>query len=308
MYMSGRNVATAIGIAALVGVALLAPSWLIELVAYGLARGIAVLGVFVIWRCGLASFGHALYFGVAAYSVAFLDRKLGINDLLLRAVCGLVTAGILGFAIGFVMRRYRGIPFAMLNLALSMLFYGLVIRSTALGSTDGFVLSRATLLGYSPSRLLVFLVIAATAGVLVFLVSAYLNSTAGHLAKAIKDNELRLEFLGLSGQGAVHAKYTLSAVLCGIGGAFAASLLSQVDPDSMVNWTISGELVLITVLAGTTSALAPIVVSIAFELIRSYALDIAPYAWQLLFGLCLIGAILWRPNGLWPMFTRRRAA
>jgi ABC-type branched-subunit amino acid transport system permease subunit len=205
-------------------------------------------------------------------------------------------------------RRYRGISFAMLNLAVSMVFYGLVVRSTDLGSTDGFVLSRATMFGSTAPKWTVFLALAVAAGLLVLLLSVYLRSTAGRLAEAIKDNELRLEFLGFSGHSAVHAKYTLSAALGGIGGAFAASLLGHVDPDSMVNWVISGEFVLITVLAGTTSAIAPIIVGIAFEIIRSYALGIAPYAWQLLFGLCLIGAVLWRPNGLWPIAARRTAA
>ena len=296
-----------IGLAAALAVAATsAPPWLVDLMAHGMARGIAVLGVFVLWRCGLASFGHALYIGVSAYTVAFLDQNHGIQDLFARAFCGMFAAGVLGFVVGFVMRRYRGIYFAMLNLAVSMVFYGLVVRSSALGSTDGFVLSRMTLFGASPHQATMFLCLAATAGVLALLLSAYLRSTAGYLAHAIRDNELRLEFLGFSGKAAVHAKYTLSAVLCGIGGAFMASLLGQVDPDSMVNWTISGELVLITVLAGTASAVAPIIVSIAFEIIRSYALDIAPYAWQLLFGSCLVVAVLWRPNGLWPIAARRR--
>jgi len=281
------------------------PAWLAELVAQGIARGIAILGVFILWRCGLASFGHALYYGVAAYTIVVLDLHFGSTDLFLRLLIGTLSAGIVGFLVGYVMRYYRGITFAMLNLAVSMMFYGLIIRSSALGSTDGFVLSRPTLFGSNISQTILIAILAIVSCAIMATLTYYLQSSAGYIAKAIKDRELRLEFLGLSARDTVHAKYTASAALCGIGGVFAASLLGQVDPDSMVNWYISGEFVLITVLSGTTSAIAPIVISIIFELIRSYMLDIAPYAWQLLFGLCLIVAILMRPNGLWPLMRRR---
>lgn len=281
------------------------PPWVAELTAQGLARGIAVLGVFVLWRCGLASFGHALYFGVSAYVAVFLELKFGSTDLFLRVLAGVLVAGLLGYGIGFFLRRYRGIAFAMLNLAVSMMFFGLIIRSSAFGSTDGFVLSRTTLFGATPSKTTMIMILAALTCALIILVTAYVKSSAGYLATAIKNNELRLAFLGCSGEAAIHAKYTASAALCGIGGAFAASLLGQVDPDSMVNWYISGEFVLIAVLAGTSSAVAPIVVAIGFELMRSLMLGVAPYAWQLLFGLCLVGAVLWRPNGLWPLIPGR---
>ncbi len=296
-----------IGCAAFVGSFFVLPAWLAELTAQGVARGIAILGVFILWRCGLASFGHALYYGVAAYAVVILDLRFGSSDLFIRLLVGAISAGVVGFLVGYVMRYYRGIAFAMLNLAVSMMFYGLIIRSSMLGSTDGFVLPRPTLFGAPLSQTMLIVILAVVTCIVMATLTGYLRSSAGYLARAIKDRELRLEFLGLSARTVVHAKYTASAVLCGIGGAFAASLLGQVDPDSMVNWYISGEFVLITVLAGTTSAIAPIVVSVAFELVRSFMLDIAPYAWQLLFGLCLIVAILLRPNGLWPLTLRRSA-
>lgn len=296
-----RSLYWLVGCCLLVGALYLLPTWLRELVGQGIARGIAILGVFILWRCGLASFGHALYYGVAAYAVVVLDVWLGSSDLVVRVLTGTATAGLAGYLIGFIVRAYRGIAFAMLNLAISMMFYGLIIRSPILGSTDGFVLARATLFGQPLSNASLVAIPAIAACLLAASASIYLRSSAGYLAKAIKDRELRLEFLGLSARSAIHAKYTASAVLCGLGGVFAGSLLGQVDPDSMVNWYISGEFVLITVLAGTTSPIAPIVASIAFEVLRSSILDIAPYAWQLLFGLCLMIAILLRPNGLWPL-------
>lgn len=288
-----------LGILIIVG--LMAPSWLVELCAFSLARGLAVLGVFILWRCGLVSFGHALYFGLGAYSCAFLEIAFGSTDFLIRIMFGTMVSGLVGALLSTVMCKYRGIYFAMLNLAVSMLFYGILIRNTALGTTDGFVLSRPTFWGQPiGSRLTIYWCLVVVLMVSLLLTARYLHSTAGKLAVAIRDNELRIEFLGRSVGMLIRWKYLFSAILAGLGGVFAATLFGQVDPDSMVGWAFSGELVFIAVLAGNFSVVAPIYMSIIFDIVRSYALQVAPGAWQLIFGLCLLVSIILKPDGLWP--------
>lgn len=280
---------------------LMAPSWLIELCAFALARGLAVLGVFILWRCGLVSFGHALYFGLGAYSCAFLEIAFGCTDLVTRIVFGTLVSGLAGALLSTVMCKYRGIYFAMLNLAVSMLFYGILIRNTTLGTTDGFVLSRPTFWGHTiESRMTIYWCLVVALMISLLLIARYLNSIAGKLAVGIRDNELRIEFLGRSVGALIRWKYFFSTILAGLGGVFAATLFGQVDPDSMVGWTFSGELVFIAVLAGNFSVVAPIYMSIVFDIVRSYALQVAPGAWQLIFGLCLLVSIIAKPDGLWP--------
>src|SRR3546814_12878745 len=91
----------------------------------------------------------------------------------------------------------------------------------------------------------------------------------------------------------------MSAALAGLGGGFLALALGQVDPDSMVNWTVSGELVFVTILSGPGGVAAPFIGSMIYELIRTYAFEWLAHAWQLLVGEMLLGLIFFLPDGLW---------
>lgn len=282
------------------------PDWILNNVMFGLSRGLAVLGLLVLWRTGLISFGHALYFGIGAYSVALAEQFWGVTDIFLRLLLALVTTGLIGFAIGFVLRRYRGIFFAMLSLALSMVLYGIIVKMEALGSTDGFSVSPTTYLGWQPEgKFHLFIAISVAVFLSILLVQFYLRSALGYLTTAIRDNELRVEYLGYSVARAIHVKYVISAVLAGSAGAFMAMSLGQVDPDSMVNWTVSGELVFITVMAGPGNVVAPFIGGVVFELLRTYAFEFAAHAWQLIVGAALLGIIFFLPRGLWSLFETR---
>lgn len=280
-------------------------NWIQTNLMYGMAKGLAVLGLMVLWRTGLISFGHALYFGVGAYAVALAERYLGITDLLLRLVIAIAAAGFVGFMLGFILRRYRGIFFAMLNLAFSMVLYGVLVKIEKLGSTDGFSVSSPTVLGWTPdNKYFLFCLIIAICGFAAIGVQYYLKTALGALTTAIRDNELRVEYLGYSVRKAVHVKYVISAGLAGASGAVLAMALGQVDPDSMVNWPVSGELVFITIMAGAGNVVAPFLGAILFEFIRTYAFEWAPQAWQLIVGGTLLAIIFFLPGGIWSLIER----
>ena len=116
------------------------PEWMSNNFMYGLSRGLAALGLMILWRTNLVSFGHALYYGVGAYSVAIAQKYLGVTDIFLRVVIAIIAAGLLGYVLGFILRKYREIFFAMLSLAFSMVLYGLLAKAEFLGSTDGLSL------------------------------------------------------------------------------------------------------------------------------------------------------------------------
>ena len=109
------------------------PDWILTNVMFGMARGMAVLGLMILWRTGLVSFGHALYFGLGAYAVALLEKYVGLTDVFLKLVGAVLLASAVGFVLGFVLRNYRAIFFAMLSLAFSMVLYGILVKIEALG-------------------------------------------------------------------------------------------------------------------------------------------------------------------------------
>ncbi|MGY8959097.1 MAG: branched-chain amino acid ABC transporter permease [Alphaproteobacteria bacterium] len=285
------------------------PDWLMNQMMFGFARALAILGLLVLWRTGLVSFGHALYFGLGAYSVALLDINLGVSDAFIRLGASIIVTGGVGVLLGFILRNYRDIFFAMLNLAFSMVLYGILVKTEALGSTDGFAVSAPTFFGIAPEgKYPLFVLICIIGWIAAVLVQFYLKSTLGRLTTAIRDNEIRVEYLGYSVARAIHIKYVISAVLTGAAGALTAMALGQVDPDSMVNWTASGELVFVTILSGPGSVAAPFIGSLIFELLRTYAFELAPHAWQMIVGATLLGIILFLPGGVWSVLSRKPGA
>ncbi len=283
--------------------------WMRFIGLQSLARGLVALGLLVLWRAGLVSFGQALFFGVGAYAAAFLTRQ-GITDAFLLIFAAAFAGGLLAYLLGFLLRKYRDIFFAMLNMAFSMILYGALVKSEALGSTDGFGVATPTFLGFAPQGAAAQVALFAVACLLTFLAAAavhiYLKSTLGQMTTAIRENEIRLEYLGYSAERAIHFKYVIAGTVAGFGGALMAMAVGQVDPDSMAYWTVSGEFVFITILSGTGNVAATFIGALVFELIRTYAFQYAPHIWQLILGGILLGIIMFLPNGLWSLLGRLR--
>src|SRR5262245_37336132 len=167
------------------------PQWLLFILTIACAQGLVVLGLLLLIRAGLVSFGQALFYCIGAYTAGGLARALGIGDIFAQMVAGTIAAALVAFVLGFLLSRYRGIFFGLLSLALSMIFYGLIVKSEALGSTDGFNLLPSTLFGVRPSapwvRYAVVVAAAFMALGAALLVHRFLNTPLGRLAPAIKD-------------------------------------------------------------------------------------------------------------------------
>src|SRR5208282_5364923 len=255
------------------------PVWLVSLATIALANALVVLGLIILWRAGLVPFGQALFYAVGAYSVALITRYTSLRDVLVLIAAGAVLSCFTAFLAGFLLARYREIFFAMLSLAMSMILYGVLVKTETLGSTDGFGVEPPTYIGYAPQGrmhlLMLFWLVLAFCAVAALLVSLYFRSVAGALAVPVRDSEIRLEFLGISVNRLIHLNLVIAGTLAGIGGALAALSIEHVDPN-MSYWTTSGGFVFVMVLAGAGSVAAAFVGSFVFELLKSIAYDILP--------------------------------
>jgi ABC-type branched-subunit amino acid transport system permease subunit len=283
------------------------PQWAMFIVTIVFAQGLVALGLMLLLRAGLVSFGQALYYCLGAYAAGALGRFLGIGDIFMGMLAGALAAGVVAFIVGFLLAKYRGIFFGLLSLALSMILYGLLVKTEALGSTDGFNILPSTLFGIRPGPEWVRYAVMASAAVVSFalalVVHRYLHTPLGRLAPAIKDNEIRVEYMGASARYAVHVKYVLAAVLAGVGGALAATTVGHIDPD-MAFWTTSGEFIFITILAGTGNVIAPFAGALIYGAIRTTAYDLSPNTWQLFLGTALLLIIVFLPEGLWSVISK----
>lgn len=286
----------------------LLPQWAKFLITIGLAKGLVVLGLLPLMRTGLVSFGQALYYCLGAYAGGSIGIAFGISDLILMALAGGLASGVLSLLLGFLLARYRGIFFGLLSLALSMILYGLLVKTEALGSTDGFNVVPFTLFGIRPEPEMVrYTMLAFTAIVCAIAglgVHRYLRTPLGLLAPAIRDNEIRVEYMGGSARYAIHVIYVIGATLAGVAGALVGAAVGHIDPE-MSYWTQSGEFIFITILAGTGSVIAPFLGAIIFGAIHSFAFDLSPNTWQMVLGISLLLIIVFLPSGLWSLFGRR---
>ena len=296
----------------LLAAGLAAPAWLLFLITLSASNGLAVLGIVVLMRGGGATFGQGMFFALGAYTAVLAPTYLGIHDALMRTLLGTLVAGLIGAVIAPLLVRYRGIFFAMLTLALSMVLFGLLSKLTVLGGSDGISAIKPTVFGMkleggNAEYIMYCLttVIAVAAG---WAVSVDWNSAAGLMALAVRGNPLRVEYLGASASRSLGTSFFICSLLGGAGGALAAQSLGHVEPN-FTNWTTSGEFVFVAVLAGYKRVPAVFVASLLLEVVRSFSNLYFPNTWQLALGVFLLLVILFRPDGigsLWAAPRRRK--
>ena len=285
----------------------LLPKWALFLVEVALAKGLVALGLLLLMRTGLVSFGQGLYFALGAYAGGLAAQAWGLGDAVAMLLLGMLAAAAVAGVVGLLLARYRTIFFAMLSLAFSMILYGLLVKSSALGSTDGFNIEPTTVAGFARSRGSVYALAVVVAAAAAWGMHRFLLSPRGRLAPAIRDNELRVEYMGASVRAAVHLNLVLAAAMAGLGGGVNALAVGHIDPE-MAYWTTSGEFVFVAILSGTASPIAPFAGAILLELLRSFAYEYSPNTWQMVIGTAMLLVILFLPSGLWSVFRARGRA
>jgi ABC-type branched-subunit amino acid transport system permease subunit len=283
----------------LAGLAL--PNWLLFTMTRAMAFGLVALGIISLMRGGLVSFGQGLVYCLGAYASGLAATRLGITDITvlvaIGGLAGVAAAGLLGPLIA----RYRGIFFAMLTLAMSMVLFGVLAKMTMIGGSDGFNVPEPTFFGYLPDvsnadyALYCFSVLLSAAAAVLCLL--YFSSMPGLIALAVRENELRVDYLGASVFAVTVRNFMIAGFLGGVGGALNGFALGHVDP-YFSYWTTSGEFVFIAILAGHVSVGAAFIAALVTELVRSFSNQYFPEMWQLLLGGFLLLVILFVPNGI----------
>ena len=167
------------------------------------SNALIALGIVVLARTGNVSFGQGLFFAAGGYGVALIANAWGITDAVAQVIIGAVCGGLLGLVIGPLIARYSGIFFGMLTLALSMVLYGALVKSTALGGSDGFNVGRPSLFGMSftdprEADFMLYAVSVITTGLAGIAATILFRSELGLASLAVRENNLRVEYLGIS--------------------------------------------------------------------------------------------------------------
>ena len=289
----------------------LLPDYAINTISLSFCNGLVILGLLLLMRAGLISFGHGMYYCLGGYAVAMTYNFLQIKEVFVLITFSILAGFIVSFFLGFFVRRFRGIFFAMLNLALSMILFGIIVKSVSLGSTDGFGIKDLTYFSHTiedEKRLNIFsyLLIVLLTGLMMMIVMNFLKSPSGKMLEAIRENEIRSSYLGISINKQIHKIYIFSSTLAALGGGLMVILIGHITPEDTAYWTRSGEFVFVAILSGSLNVFAPLIGSLFFEFIRSYALFYFPNTWQMIIGVVLILGILYLPEGIGSIFNKRK--
>ena len=287
-------------------VPLVVPSWIMFVMTKALFVYIAVLGVAILLRGGLLTFGHALFYATGAYAVGFSVKWLGVRELLLLVPLGALSGLIMAALVGLIMARYREVFFAMLNLAFSMILFGALLKFYWFtGGTDGLAIGTATLLGteLEGDSFGFYYFSLAIVGVVTFVVCRFMASPLGYFLRALHDNEIRIEYSGVAVRQIIYRTYILAGTLGAVSGVLAAFTIGHIVPEDAF-WLQSGEFVFVALLGGFGGVPGPLLGAIAFEFIQTYASKYFPLAWQMTLGIIMLVVILFQPGGLWAMYQK----
>lgn len=260
------------------------------------------LGVGLLLRQnGMASFGHATYFGSAGYIIGILLQLKAVpaEAAIVLAVLGIT---LFAFLLGLIIVRVPGIAFGMLTLAVGQMFFLTANRSRGLtGGADGMNVEwPSTLFGFSISEIvqpahmfmLCWTVLVVCMGALALL----LHGRFGAITEAVRDNEERARFIGIRTLLPRAALFALSAGITSVAGTLTALNTGFVSPESL-HWSVSGVALMMVIVGGYKALWGPALGAIVYFLAKDVLGDYANH-WMAIFGIALITVIVFSPTGL----------
>ncbi len=253
---------------------------------------------------GLPSFGHGAFFGIGAYAagIYFLRVSKGVWGPLMMSV---LVAGVCAALIGFLVAKKRGIYFALITIAVSQVFYFIAFRwdevtggETGLSGIDRmdlgipglFQIKISSPVSYYYFVLVVFIICT-------LLIWRIVHSPFGKVLQAIRENEVRARYLGYHTAAYKWAAFAISGLFSGLAGGLYTLLINSAFA-SVLDWTQSGNVVMMTLLGGgTVNFFGPILGSAIFIASRDL-LSAYWESWMLLYGLIFVLVILFIPSGI----------
>ncbi len=258
---------------------------------------------------GLLSFGHAAFFGGAAYVTAHASKAWGLSPEL-AILLGMFYACVTGYLFGSLAIRRQGIYFAMITLALSQLIFFLALQMKFTGGEDGIQgVPRGHLFGLidlsSDTSMYYFVLVLFLVGFL--LIQRTIHSPFGQVLKSIRENEPRAISLGYDVKQFKLLAFVISATLAGLAGAMK-SLVFQLATLTDVHWHMSGEVVLMTILGGIGTILGPIVGAGVVIGLQNYLAGIGSFSTIVLGAIFVVCVLAFRRGivGEWLAYLDRR--
>jgi len=298
-------------------VLLSAPLWLGLVGGYtALASHVVVMALvamalnFLLGFTGVMSFGHAAYFGLGAYGTGLTLRYLS-DSTWFAVLNGILLGGIAGTLLGTLICRRRGVYFAMVTIAFGQIFYYIAYRwDSFTGGYDGLRGFSRQPLGFGPWTIdiqgngtLFYYFVVFVFAVCVALMGFLLRSPFGRTLIAIRENQRRAQFLGIAVDKHIWLSFSISCFFASTAGALYALLNNFADPTAL-NYTVSGEIVIMVVMGGMRNFWGPLVGAAIYVVLQDYISSMTQN-WMSFIGLLFVMVVMFFPAGILGMLKRR---
>ena len=306
-----------LGVLPLIAQAAGEPFW-ITLFTRILIFALAAMGLNLVLGFGaMVSFGHAMYIGVGAYVVGILSYH-GVDNGWWQLLAALGVGALVALAVGAICLRTSGMAFIMITLAFAQMLYFLAISLREYGGDDGLPLSARSDFGLFSLNDNTVLYYVAYALLLAVLAGFWrlVNARFGMVLRGCRSNERRMATLGFPVLRYKLSAYVISALVCVLAGMLMANLTRFIAPSYMA-WTVSGELIVMTVLGGLGTLVGPIAGAAALLLVEEWLSslklglpwldDLVNQHWLALIGLFIVFVVLALKQGLYGWLVAREA-
>jgi len=272
-----------------------------------LASQIAITALFalsldiILGYAGIVSLGHAAFFGVGAYSAGLIS-KYGWGEPLTGLVAAAAIAGIVGYAVSFIISRFRHFTLIMITLGLGLLAFEAANRAHWLtGGSDGLQgmsmwpvlgLFRFDLYGYTAYTYSLVVLFVAFLGA-----RRLLNSPFGLALRGIRENWVRMPAIGADSRAHIRKAFTIAAAIAGLAGALLAQTTENVSLES-ISFQRSADVLVMLVLGGAGRLYGGLVGALIFMVARDQFSGIAPQFWYFWIGVLLVTVVMLLPNGI----------
>ena len=296
--------ALALGLAALLLFPVVGSDFYVQMVTRMMIMAIFAMSLDLLQGVtGLVSLGHAAYFGVAGYALAFLTPADTPVSLWWSLPLAVVGAGLVALIIGFFVVRTHGIYFIMVTMAFAQMVFFLFFDNKSLGGSDGVYVNfrpDASVFGWTGIDLENKTTFYYFTLLLLVLVYAFLRrllfSPFGRVLAGIRVNEHRMRAVGYGTFGYKLAAFTLAGALAGVAGFLWAAQTGYVNPELM-GFHMSAHAIMMVILGGMGNFAGAIVGAFAFEYVMHFFKDLTKH-WQLLMGSFIVLVVVFAPRGL----------
>lgn len=303
----GLQVALAIGFVALLAFPFVGSAFYAEMVARMMILAIFAMSLDLLQGVtGLVSLGHAAYFGLAGYALAFLTPQDGPASLWWTLPVAVAASALAALVIGFFVVRTQGIYFIMVTMAFAQMVFYLFFDNKVLGGSDGLYINfkpAAFLFDLERKRVFYYFTLAVLVLVYLFL-RRVLFSPFGRALAGIRINEHRMRALGFGTFGYKLAAFTLAGALAGLAGYLWGAQTGFVNPELM-GFQMSAHALMMVILGGMGNFAGAIAGAFAFEYLLHVSQDLPAFGgfdagkhWQLWVGLFIVLVVCFAPRGL----------